>query len=78
MNDLEKQAVELILVEYHDNSATHRMENIINTDLKVKLTQKDDKAVKSLPLAIHLKKDQVIELTLMHKCGIITVLPFSK
>ena len=52
----------------------------MNTDFKVKLTPKDDKAVYSqnLPMPIHLKEDLIVELVLMHKYGIITVLPFSK
>ena len=52
----------------------------INTEFKVKLTPKDDKAVYSqnLPMPIHLKEDLFVELALMHKYGIITVLPFSK
>ena len=52
----------------------------MNTEFKVKLTPKDDKAVysQSLPMPIHLKKDLIVELALMHKYGIITVLPFSK
>ena len=52
----------------------------MNTEFKVKLTPKDDKAAnsQSLPMPIHLKGDLIVELTLMHKYGIITVLPFSK
>ena len=52
----------------------------MNTEIKVKLTPKDDKAVysQSLPMPIHLKTDLIVELALMHKYGIITVLPFSK
>ena len=52
----------------------------MNTEFKVRLTPKDDKAVYSqnLPMPIHLKKDLIVELALMHKFGIITVLPFSK
>ena len=52
----------------------------MNTKFKVKLTPKDDRAVKSrsLPMPIHLKEDLIVELALMHKYGIITVLPFSK
>ena len=52
----------------------------INTEFKVKLAPKDDKAVcsQSLPMPIHLKEDLIVELALMHKYGIITVLPFSK
>ena len=52
----------------------------MNTESRVKLTPKDDKAIysQSLPMPIHLKKDLIVELALMHKYGIITVLPFSK
>ena len=51
-----------------------------NTEFKVKLTSKDNKTVysQSLPMPIHLKEDLIVELYLMHKHGIITVLPFSK
>ena len=52
----------------------------MNTELKVKLTPKDNKIVYSqtLPMLIHLKEDLIVELALIHKYGIITVLPFSK
>ena len=52
----------------------------IDTEFKVKLTPKDDEAVhsQSLAMPIHLKQDLIVELALMHKYGIITVLPFSK
>ena len=52
----------------------------MNTEFKVRLTPKDDKAVysQSLPMPIHVKEDLIVELALMHKYGIITVLPFSK
>ena len=52
----------------------------MNAEFKVKLTPKDDKAAysQSLPMPIHLKEDLIVELALMHKYGIITVLPFSK
>ena len=75
-----KQAVEVILVEYHDIFARHRMDIGMNTEFKVELAPKDDKAVYSqnLPMPIHLKEDLIVELALMHKYGIITVLPFSK
>ena len=51
-----------------------------NTEFKVKLTPKADKAVysQSLPMPVHLKEDLIVELALMHKYAIITVLPFSK
>ena len=76
----EKQVVEEFLVEYHDIFVRHRMNIGMKTEFKVKLTPKDDKAVyrQSLPMPIHLKKDFNVELALMHKYGIITVLPFSK
>ena len=78
--ETEKQAIEVILVDYHDIFARHRMDMRMNTESKVKLTSKDDKAVysQSLPMPIHLKEDLIFELVLMHKYGIITVLPFSK
>ena len=52
----------------------------MNTEFKVKLTPKDDKAVYSqrLPMPIHLKEDLIVELALMHKYGIMTVLLFCK
>ena len=52
----------------------------MNTEFKVKLSPKDDKVVssQSLPMMIHLKETLIVELALMHKIGIITVLPFSK
>ena len=80
LNGNEKHAVEDILVEYHDIFARHRMDIGMNTEFKVRLTPKDDKAVYSqnLPMPIHLKEDLIVELALMHKYGIITVLPFSK
>ena len=52
----------------------------INTEFEVKLTPKDDRAVysQSIPMPIHLKEDRIVEMALMHKYGINTVLPFSK
>ena len=80
LTDTDKQAVEDILVEYHDIFARHRMDIGMNTEFKKKLTPKDDRAVysQSLPMPIHLKEDLIVELAPMHKYGIITVLPFSK
>ena len=77
---MEKQAIEDILVEYHDIFARHRMDIGMNTEFKMKLTPKDDRAVysQSLSMPIHLKEDLDVELALVHKYGIITVLPFSK
>ena len=80
ITDTEKHAVENILVEYPDIFDRHKMDIGMNTDFEVRLTPKDDKAVynQSLPMLIHLKVDLIVELALMHKYGIITVLPFSK
>ena len=79
LTETEKQAVEDILVEYHNIFASHRMDTGMNTEFKMKLTPKDTKAVygESLPMPIHLKEDLFVELALMHKYGITTVLPFS-
>ena len=72
--------LEDILVDYHNIFARLRMDIGMNTDFKVKLTPKDDEAVYSqnLPTPIHLKEDLIVELALMHKYEIITVLRFSK
>ena len=80
LTETEEHAVEDIVVEYHDIFARHRMDIGMNTEFKLRLTPKDDKAVYSqnLPMPIHLKDDLIVELALMHKYGIITVLPFSK
>ena len=80
LTESEKQAVEDILVEYHDIFARHRMDIGMNTAFKVKLTPKDDKAVysQSLPMPTHLKEDLNVKLALTHKYGTITVLSFSK
>ena len=52
----------------------------MKTEFKVKRTSKDYKVVysQSLPMPIHLKEDLIVELALIRKYGIITVLPFSK
>ena len=52
----------------------------MNTEFKVKSTPKDNKAVysQSLAMPIQLIENLIFELALMHKYGIITVLPFSK
>ena len=47
LTETEKQAVEDILVEYHDIFARHRMENGMNTEIRVKLTPEVDKSVYS-------------------------------
>ena len=63
-SDTEKQAIEDILVDYHDIFARYRKDIGKNTEFKVKLTPKDDKAVhsQSLPMPIHLKEDLNVEL----------------
>ena len=50
----------------------------MNTDFKVKLTPKDDKAVysQSLLMPIHLKEDLIVELALMHKYESLQYCPF--
>ena len=80
LTETEKQAIEDILVDYHDIFARHRMDIGMNTEFKVKLSPKDDKAVcsQNSPMLIHLKEDLIIYLALMHKNGIITILLFSK
>ena len=72
LTETEKQAVENILVEYHDIFARHRMDIGTNTEFKLRLTPKDVKAVysQSLPMPIHLEEDLIVELALMHKYGL--------
>ena len=67
LTETEKQAVEDILVEYHDIFARHRMDIGMNTEFNVKLTPKDDKAVysQSLPMPIHLKEDLILFSSLL-------------
>ena len=80
LTETEKQAVEDILVEYHDIFARHRMDIGMNTEFKVKLRPNDDNVdySQNLLMPIHLKKHLIVELALMHKYGITTVLPFTK
>ena len=75
----EKHAVENILVEYHDIISRQKMNIEMNTEFKKRLTTKDDRGVYSqnLPMPIQLKEDLIVELALMHKYGIITVLLLS-
>ena len=62
LTETEKQAVEDILVEYHDICARHRMDIGMNAEFRVKLTPKNDKAVysQSLSMPIHLKEDLIV------------------
>ena len=75
-----KQAVENLLVEFHDIFARHRFDTGINTEFKVQLTPLDNRPAysQSLPAPINLQDDILVELALLHKYGIITTLPFSK
>ena len=59
LTETEKQAVEDILIEYHDIFSRHRMDIGRDTEFKSKLTPKDDRVVYSqnLPMTIHLKED---------------------
>ena len=75
-----KQAVENLLVDFHDMFARHRFDIGINTEFKVQLTPLDNRPAysQSRPAPINLKDDTLVELALLHKYGIITTLPFSK
>ena len=52
----------------------------MNTEFKVKLSPKDDRAIYSqnLPMPIYLKENLTVELALVYKYGIITVVFFLK
>ena len=67
-------------MDFHDIFARHRFDIGINTEFKVQLTPLDNRPAysQSLPAPINLKDDILVELTLLHKYGIITTLPFSK
>ena len=75
-----KQAVEYLLVEFHDIFARHRFDIGINTEFKVQLTPLDNSLAysQSLPAPINLKDDILVELALLDMYGIITTLSFSK
>ena len=75
-----KQAVENLLVQFHDIFARHRFDIGINTEFKVQLTPLDNRPAysQSLPAPINLKDVILVELALLHKYGIITTLTFSK
>ena len=69
-----------MLIEFHDIFARHRFDIGTNREFKVKLTPNDDRPAysQSLPTPITLKDNITVELALLHKYGIITILPFSK
>ena len=57
------------MVDYHDIFDRHRMAIGLNTELKVKLTPKDDEAVysQSLLMPINVKENLFVEIASMHK-----------
>ena len=75
-----KQAVEDLLVDFHDVFARHHFDIGIKTEFKAQLTTLDNRPAynQSLPAPINLKNDILLEQALLHKYGIITTLPFSK
>ena len=75
-----KQAVEDLLVEFHDIFARHRFDIRIKTEFKVQLTLLDNKPAysQSLPSPINHKDDMLVEPALLHKYGIMKALRFSK
>ena len=79
LTEVEKKEAGDILIEDYGIFARHRMDIGKNTEFEVKLTPKNEKTVHSenLPMPIHLKEDLNVKLTLMHKYGMITVLPIS-
>ena len=66
-------------MEFYDIFAQHRFDIGINTEFKVQLAPLDNRPVysQSLPAPIYLKDYILVELSLLHKYGIITTLPFS-
>ena len=76
LRDTGKHEVEDVVVDYYDTFATNRMDIGMNTEFKVRLTPKDDRAVynQSLPMPIHSKEALIIEMALMHIYVIITFL----
>ena len=80
LTETERQAFEDIMVDYHDIFARLRVDIGMNTDFKLELKRKDDKAVNSRirRMPIHLREDLIVELALMRKYGTITELFFSK
>ena len=75
-----KQALQALIVHFHNFLARHRFAIGINTGSKVQLTPLDGRPAysRSVLAPNDLKDDILVELTLLHKCGIIATLPFSK
>ena len=63
-----KQAVESLLVEFHDIFARNRFDIEINTEFKVQLTPLDNRPAysQSLPAPINLKDHILVEIALLH------------
>ena len=80
LGEQDRRDIEVILVEYHDIFARHRLDIGVNHDFKIKLRPKNDQPAytQSLPCPVNLKEDYTVELALMHYYDIITILPFSK
>ena len=76
----ERQAVEILLLEFHDIFARHRLDIGRNDDFKIKLTPEHDRPVytQSPPTPIHIREELQIELALLQYYGVLTTLPFSK
>ena len=72
LTQTDKHAVEIILVEYPDIFARHRMDIGKNTEFTVRLTPKDDKALSNQNLAvpIHLKKTYLLNWPLCTNMGL--------
>ena len=75
-----KQAVEASFVEFLDIFARHRFGIRINTEFKEQITPLYDGPAhsQSFPEPIKLQDNPIVEVALLHKCGIITTLLFSK
>ena len=76
----EREQVKDILVEYHDIFARHRFDIGFNDEFTVKLTPTDDRTAysQSLPTLVHLKDDITVDLAMLHKYGIFTILTHAK
>ena len=80
LTEVEKQEIKDIPVDCQDIFVGNRTEIGMSMELTMKLIPENDEAVYSqnLPMPIHLKEDPNVELALMHKNGIITLLSLSK
>ena len=80
LNQEERKRLEELLVRYHGIFARHRLDIGQNTDFSVKLTPMNDEPMYSHghPTPLHLRKEMIVELSLMQYYGIIRSLPFSK